>query len=121
MSKFTTPLVGYWNDDMTLFTLTEEFVYYVGSLNSDDRIDVPIGFVTDFASIPKYFQWLYPQIGRYGKPAVLHDYLYSNGIGTKERADYIFYEAMGVLKVPNCTRNIMYFVVRKFGVGNFKK
>lgn len=121
MSKFTTPLVGSWNDDMTLFTLSESFVYYVGCLNSNEVIKVPIGFVTDFASIPKCFQWLFPQIGKYGKAAVLHDYLYDKGIGTKERADYIFYEAMGVLKVPNYIRNIMYCVVKRFGVGNFKK
>ena len=121
MSKFTTPLVGSWNDDMTFFTLTEDFIYYVGSLNSNEYIDVPVGFTTDFASIPKCFQWFLPQVGKYGKAAVLHDYLYSEGIGTKERADYIFYEAMGVLKVSKYIRMIMYLVVKKYGVGNFKK
>lgn len=121
MSRFTTPLVGSWDDDMTTFTLRESFVYYVGELNSDEKIEVPAGFETDFASVPRYFQWLLPSVGRYGKAAVLHDYLYYTGIGTKAKADYIFYEAMGVLKVPKYIRNIMYYAVRKFGQGNFKK
>lgn len=121
MSQFTTPLVGEWNDEMTNFILREPFVYYVGKLNSDDKIEVPAGFPTDFASVPKKLHWLLPPTGRYGKAAVLHDYLYEYGIGTKEKADYVFYEAMGVLKVPNFIRNIMYYAVKKFGVGNFKK
>ena len=121
MSQFTTPLIGYFDDDMTTFTLCQSFVYYVGSLNSDEKIEVPAGFQTDFASVPKCLQWLLPPVGKYGKAAVLHDYLYSEGIGTKAHADYVFYEAMGVLKVPKYIRNIMYFAVSKFGVGNFKK
>lgn len=120
MSQFTTPLIGSWNDEMTLFTLSESFVYYVGSLNSNEFIKVPVGFETDFASIPKCFQWLFPPIGKYGKAAVVHDYLYCTGSVTKEYADYVFYEAMGVLKVPNYIRRLMYYAVRKFGKSNFK-
>lgn len=37
---------------------------------------VPKGFVTDFASVPEILQGLIPPTGRYGKAAVIHDYLY---------------------------------------------
>lgn len=40
-----------------------------------DLFVVPIGFSTDFASVPKLFQWLLPKTGLYTKAAVLHDYL----------------------------------------------
>jgi hypothetical protein len=40
-----------------------------------DLFVVPPDFSTDFASVPKLFQWLLPKTGRYTKAAVLHDYL----------------------------------------------
>lgn len=121
MSKFTTPLIGEWNDEMTIFTLHDPFVYYVGKLNSDDKIEVPAGFQTDFASIPKNIHWLLHPVGPYGKAAVLHDYLYDKGLRTKAEADLIFLEAMGVLKVPKYIRYAMYYAVKYFGKGNFGK
>ena len=119
MSQFTTPLIGSYNDDMTLFTITEKFCY-------QDRIRkpytlwcVPNGFVTDFASIPKWLHWLMPPIGRYGKAAVIHDYLYVNAIESKEYADNIFYDAMLVLKVSKWKAKIMYLGVKLGGKGNY--
>ena len=120
MSKFTTPLVGSWNDEMTIFTIAEPFVYYVGNLNSNDKIEVEVGFKTDFASIPTLFHFILHPVGPYGKAAVLHDYLYSKGIRTKKEADLIFLEAMGVLKVPKHIRYIMYYAVKHFGRGNYE-
>jgi hypothetical protein len=35
---------------------------------------VPKGFVTDFASIPRPFWSIVPTWGKYGPPAVVHDY-----------------------------------------------
>lgn len=119
MSQFTTPLIGYFNDDMTLYTLTEEFEYHVGSYPSQNIISVPSGFETDFASVPKSLRWVVSPFGRYGKAAVLHDYLYANAIGTKEYADDIFNEAMKVLGVNPLTRWVMYTAVRLFGRGNY--
>ena len=121
MSKFTTPLIGEWNDEMTKFTLRESFVYYVGSLNSNDKIEIPVGYVTDFASVPEKLHWLLHPVGPYGKAAVLHDYLYDKGLRTKKVADLIFLEAMGVLKVPKYIRYTMYYAVKYFGKGNYDK
>ena len=41
-----------------------------------DGIVVPEGFVTDFASTPKWCWMIYPPTGHYQRAALLHDYLY---------------------------------------------
>ena len=47
-------------------------------------ITVPKGFATDFASIPRVFwSWL-PPIGRYGVPAIVHDWHYWNQSTTRD-------------------------------------
>lgn len=117
MSSFTTPLIGEWNDEMTLFTLTEPFDFYdVAGKN----YNVPIGFVTDFATIPKLLRIFFSPIGLYGKAAVLHDYLYTVGITTRFRSDWIFLRAMRVLGVGKFKRRLMYKAVRVFGAKYYK-
>lgn len=80
-----------------------------------DLITVPEGTVTDFASIPRIFWNILPPWGRYGKAAIIHDYLYQTGVFPKERADKIFLEAMQVLGVNWLTRKLMYQAVNWFG------
>lgn len=115
MSKFTTPLKVEFIDG-TNWKLLEEFEYYIGEEdNKTEVIKVPSGFITDFASIPKLFWSIIGHpAGKYGKAAVLHDYLYRYGIGTRKKADNIFLEAMKVLKVSLWKRTIMYLTVRLF-------
>lgn len=57
---------------------------------------VPMGFCTDFASIPGLLQSLVgsPTGGKYRRAAVLHDYLYETGMVSREIADGLFHEAM---------------------------
>ena len=120
MSSFTTPLVGTFDDNMTRFTLTEQFRYRIGSMESTEIITVPAGYTTDFASTPKVIQWLIPPTGQYGKAAVIHDYLYSTGLYSREKADEIFYEAMLVLGVPKWKAYSMFKAVRMFGGSHYK-
>lgn len=112
MSSFTTPLIGEWDTPMIKFTLFQEFKY-VG--NDGVVYRVPKGFITDFASIPKYLHIFFSPIGLYGKAAVLHDYLYSSKVVTKEKADRLFREAMFVLKVPRWKMETFYIAVKYFG------
>lgn len=42
-----------------------------------DRFPVPVGFETDFASVPRPLWPLFPPTGRYTRAAVLHDWLYT--------------------------------------------
>ena len=46
------------------------------SASRTEQITVPVGFVTDFASIPQALQSIIRQNGPYILPAVVHDYLY---------------------------------------------
>ena len=54
---------------------------------------VPSGFMTDFASIPAMFTWLFPPVSApWQVAAVLHDYLYSSVEGiTRKDADRAYY------------------------------
>jgi hypothetical protein len=79
-------------------------------------INVPTKFLSDFASIPRLF-WriIGSPTGRYGPSAIIHDFLYYKKTYTRGKADKIFYEAMGILGVPNWKRSIMHLAVRSFG------
>jgi len=61
---------------------------------SPHQVTVPVGFVTDFASIPPALQSLIRQNGPYILPAVVHDYLYWHQGCTRTQADQIFLLAM---------------------------
>ena len=78
-------------------------------------ITVPIGFTTDFASIPRFARNLIPKLGKYNKAAVIHDYLYSVKITTRKGADKCFRDGMKDLGVVKWKRTLMYFAVRLFG------
>lgn len=120
MSSFTTPLKGEISNDGEHIILTEKFEYHIGNYPSEEVIDVPVGFESDFASIPRYGQCLLPKLGKYSKAAVLHDYLYVIAYKNKKFADDVFLEAMKVLLVPKWKRYLMYHAVRTFGKGNYK-
>ena len=120
MSRFTQreePL-GRYLPGGRLFVLAEPICYEVGGLGSGEPIDVPKGFVTDFASIPRIFL---PIIGQeHGRrAAIVHDWLYAtdglNGKYTRQQCDQIFLEALGILDVSWVKRHLMYLAVRAGG------
>lgn len=83
---------------------------------STARIEVPSGFVTDFASIPAAAQLVFSPFGRHAKAAVLHDWIYSVGEpGLKAFADHVFRDAMAELGVDKAKRDIMFEAVHLFG------
>jgi hypothetical protein len=59
-----------------------------------DMWTVPVGFATDFASVPRapFAYWLYGN--RAHAPAVLHDWACRTEVCPRERADELFLEAM---------------------------
>jgi len=87
-----------------------------GSMTLERTIELPAGFETDFASIPRpLWNWL-PPTGRYGKAAVIHDYLYRTPFyATRQQADLVLLEAMTELGVGWWTRQIIYYGVRLGG------
>jgi len=63
----------------------------------DFRFEVPVGFKTDFASIPQAVRSLIPQLGKWTAGAVAHDYMYWCGesLGfTQKKADDTFLKLM---------------------------
>lgn len=131
MSSYTDELdVSPFNDKMTLWILRTPFTYVIGELDGDERVIVPNGFVTDFATT-KVVKWLIPPTGVYGKACVVHDYLCdyktitlkdgSTRTCTRKEGDYIFLEAMGVSKVNPILKYALFGAVRIYAVLTNKK
>jgi hypothetical protein len=86
--------------------------------------EVPEGFETDFASIPRLVQIVLSPtrgiVSNYGRAAVIHDFLYRTGAAatppvSRKAADQVFYEAMLCENVLWPTRFTMWLAVRLFG------
>lgn len=118
--------------DGHVWEVVEPFEYCLGEPNGPERVIVPVGFLTDFASIPRpLWGWL-PPTGKYGKAAVIHDALYQNRqimarsdvtlgawyvarLVERGEADSILKEGMEVLGVSRFVRWIVYSGVRVGG------
>ena len=96
----------------------QPLVYTIGV--SKDSLTVPVGFVTDFASIPQVFHSLLRQNGLYLLPAVVHDYLYWKQACTRDQADQILHLGMIENKVPDLQRVAIYAAVRAAGAFAWK-
>lgn len=115
MSRFTEPLVVTPLPDGHTWILLCDFGYEVGQEGSNDVINVPIGFHTDFASIPRIFWIFLPRWGKYGNAAVIHDYLYWEQSRSRKEADDILLESMAVQEVGLIKRYLIYWAVRLWG------
>jgi hypothetical protein len=115
MSQFTDILLVSPMADGKTWIVMRPFGYEVGAEGSGDHIKVPVGFQTDFTSVPRLFWTFLPQWGRYGNGAVIHDWLYWAQGHERNRADAIFLESMGVLGVGRVKRYAIYWAVRAFG------
>lgn len=114
MSTFTTPadlrMLGNYR-----WQLLAPFEYHVGAFPSPRVITVPVGTVTDLASVPRLLWSIFPPHGKWAKAAIIHDYLYSKRLVPRKEADRIFLEAMEVLGVPRLQSRLIYRAVRVFG------
>lgn len=109
------PLILSPADNGKNWVLMKEYSYAIDHIGSNNTITVPAGFVTDFASIPRIFWTFLPPWGKYGKAAIVHDYLYQTGIRTRKVSDLIFLEIMENSCVNFITSRIIYASVRLFG------
>jgi hypothetical protein len=78
-------------------------------------VNIPIGFVTDFASVPRVFWWLLRPDGEYAYAAVIHDYLYWVQDREKDVADMTFKFAMEDFKIDPIEVGVIYRAVRLGG------
>lgn len=79
------------------------------------RVNVPAGFVTDFASIPRIFWSRLPHDGPWAPASVVHDYLYTTRTCSRFLADAIFRDGMAALGVSKLQRLVIFYAVRFFG------
>lgn len=100
--------------DMDYWYLTTPMRWQTAGENPREIV-VPQGFTTDFASIPSSFWAWMPPVGRYGLPAIVHDWLYWDQTGGRHEADDLFYSALSELGVSGWRRFILYRSVRWFG------
>lgn len=89
--------------------------------SSFQEVHVPIGFVTDFASIPRIFWSLLRPDGVYTYPAILHDYLYWTQTRARSVCDQIFRFAMQDFDIDSGTATLIYNAVRAGGVSAWKE
>ena len=79
------------------------------------EVIVPVGFVSDLASIPRLFWSAIRPEGRHAYAAIVHDYLYWSQDRPREEADQIFRIAMEDSKVAPTTVRTIYEAVRLGG------
>ncbi len=93
--------------------LTEPFKY----VNPPVDLEVPVGFITDGASIPWLARLLIgsPWGGKYAKAAVPHDYRYYTQTIPRRKADKQFIDGMDILGVAFWKKRVMYRSVRLGG------
>jgi hypothetical protein len=99
--------------DQTTWLLTRPFRYQIFDTNL--VIEVPAGFVTDFASIPRPLWTLASPHGFYSRASIIHDFLYWDQRCTREQADRIMLIAMQESVVGVAERQAIYAGVRAGG------
>lgn len=127
MAGFLTPLRVERVNGGNKWRVLEPFEYCIGAADSKAKVIVPIGFETDFASIPRGLWNLFPPVGgKYDKAACIHDRLYQSPVYDNDGwltlvdrkfADSVFKEAMEVQEVGRLSRWAIYSAVRLGGRG----
>jgi hypothetical protein len=110
MARFTqdVTVVNRLSGRVNEWMLREPVSYRLVDTPESEVVNVPPGFATDFASVPRPFWTIIAPWGRHGRSAIVHDFLYQLGGVTdvaarsmrrpsKREADRIFREAMRVL------------------------
>lgn len=84
-------------------------------------IEVPRGFITDFASIPYILRAsrTFDVNGPSRRPAVIHDYLYCAQLFDRALCDLIFYEALRDEGVSANLATLLYRGVRRGGARHY--
>lgn len=106
--------------DMLLWELVEPLCWQA----ANEAVEVPAGFITDFASIPPPLHLVLPRWGRYGRACVLHDYLCVRldaeaphpAALTRRRVDALFYDALIATGNARLLALAMWAAVRVDGV-----
>jgi hypothetical protein len=120
MAKFLTELDAVCITDK-IWCLDEPLIYESDTVG---MVEVPKGFYTDFASVPRLPIAYMAFGGRAHREAVLHDYGYRSDATptmTRKQVDDLFLEAMTERGKGWFTRYAMYWAVRIGAGGNWHR
>lgn len=125
MSQFLSSLTVTLVDDLAadgrgVWAVSTPFVYQSDVLGK--TITVEIGFLTDFASVPR-IPGVFDAFGdRAHKAAVIHDWLYHHHeVCSKDQADSVLKEAMIVTGIEPEVAEAFYLGVQAFGGSSYEK
>lgn len=104
-----------FSDEIYALTRPISWIPNPGSAKDLGKVDVPAGFITDFASVPKIFWSILPRDGLYVYPAIIHDYMYWMQEAARSLADETLREGMQDFKVDTVSVNAIYWGVRAGG------
>ena len=114
MSSFTDPLV-ITPDKKGRYRTERPFSFDIGLKGSGLTVTVPAGFVTDLASVPRWFWWVFPPFDpQYAAAAVLHDFLLSWVDFDPMTAHTLFLDALLILGVERWKAWTMFLAVVVF-------
>ena len=118
-ARFVTPLVMESEaGEGDGWVLRAPFAYQSDVL--DRQINVPEGFRTDLASVPR-LPVVYLLAGATGhEAAVVHDFLYATQLCARKQADDVFHEALLAMGVPKWRAWMMWCGVRIGGGAHWK-
>ena len=101
----------------TAYHRVERELAYSTALFDILLVTIPVGFETDFGSIPWWLQWGIKKHGRHNLPSALHDYLLAtrkeSGL-TRRQCAKVFDESLGVMGMSRRMRWSMYQGVRLY-------
>ena len=84
-------------------------------------VHVPVGFVTDFGSVPRaYWSFLRPDPFN-SFPALIHEYLYWTQVTTRDMADDIFRAVLEELDIGVDATEAIYREIRLLGIKAWEK
>jgi hypothetical protein len=121
-------------DDGRLWCVDRSFRYYLTWPPPEidpEFVDVAVGFITDFGSVPRIGRFLIDPVGKGGKPFVVHDKLYRAPVVrvgdrtaraiTRAECDQILRDAMKAAGVNLAERDLVYRMVRLGGAASWNR
>ena len=88
--------------------LLEEYV------SQNNEVTVPVGYITDGASIPFFARHWFSPVGRYFGAAIVHDYILHRDENWNYANDQ-FDKEMRALHIPSWRRYVIMWSVRGYG------
>jgi hypothetical protein len=84
-------------------------------LTTGQQVEIPKGFVTDLATVPRIFWGIISPSGRHDLACVVHDYLLDTGYNRKQ-ADRELLHFLKLCRVHRFKSHLMYALVRGYAI-----